>query len=177
MTDWKNLDIKALAEIVSSELKKNGIDAVLVGGACVSIYSENKYESGDLDYITHTELRELEKVMNKIGFYRKSGRHFEHPDCRYFVEFPAPPIGIGREVPITKFNDIGSVRLFSPTDCVKDRLIQYYSWKDPQTLEQALMVARAQKVNLQEIKRWSERENALEKYLEFESRLKTGAKK
>lgn len=174
--NWKNLDIKGLAEIVSAELKKNGIDAVLVGGACVSIYSENKYESADLDYITYTELKELEKVMNKIGFFRKGSRHFEHPDCLYFVEFPAPPVAIGREIPITEFNKIKSVTLFTPTDCVKDRLIQYFSWSDPQTLEQALMVARAQKVNLKEIRKWAEGENALEKYLDFESRVKIGAK-
>lgn len=43
---------------------------------------------------------------------------------------------------------------------------------DPQALEQALMLAKAQKINLQEVKRWSEKEGHKEKYADFISRIK-----
>lgn len=43
--DWGTIDIKDLAQVVSAELNKHNISAVLVGGACVSIYSHNKYLS------------------------------------------------------------------------------------------------------------------------------------
>jgi len=43
--DWKNIDIKELAGLISESLRMDGIDAVLVGGACVSIYSKNRYMS------------------------------------------------------------------------------------------------------------------------------------
>lgn len=36
MIDWKHIDIKDLAGLVSKCLREDGIDAVLVGGACVS---------------------------------------------------------------------------------------------------------------------------------------------
>ena len=35
--DWENTDIKGLAGLISSRLRRHNIDAVLVGGACVSI--------------------------------------------------------------------------------------------------------------------------------------------
>lgn len=35
---WKSIGIKELAAIVSDKLSESGIDAILVGGACVSIY-------------------------------------------------------------------------------------------------------------------------------------------
>ena len=174
MIDWKNITIKDLAELVSKELNKYGIDAILVGGACVSIYSHNKYESADLDYISNAELKELERVMGGMRFHKKSGRHFERGDCPLFVEFPAPPVAICKEMPITKFNRIKSVVLLTTTDCVKDRLAAYYHWNDPQSLEQALMVARAQKVDLRNIKKWSKKEGAAEKFKRFEELLKNG---
>ena len=39
-----------LAAIVSTALERHGIGATLSGGAAVSIYSDNRYESEDLDF-------------------------------------------------------------------------------------------------------------------------------
>ena len=47
---------------------------------------------------------------------------------------------------------------------VKDRLAAFYHWDDRQSLEQALMVTKAQKVDLLEINRWSEREGMSGKF-------------
>ena len=47
----------------------------------------------------------------------------------------------------------------------------YYYWNDQQSLDQALMIARKQKVNLKEIKEWSEGEQLLEKFNRFKSLL------
>jgi len=174
--DWENIDIKDLALLVSAELKKNNINAVLVGGACVSIYSHNKYLSMDLDYVSYATLDELRQAMRKIGFRQKSSRHFEREGCRFFVEFPPPPIAIGKEVPIREFQEIKALTLLMPTDCVKDRLAAYYHWNDPQSLEQALMVARSQSADLKNIEKWSKNEGALDKYHRFESLLKNKAK-
>ena len=171
--NFKNIDIKDLAILVSSELEKNGINAVLVGGACVSIYTYNKYLSNDLDYVTPEPLDTIKPVLGNLGFYQKSSRHFENDECPFFIEFPPSPVSIGNEVPITKFNKIKSLRLFTPTDCVKDRLAAFYHWNDLQSLDQALMVAKAQKVNLKEIEKWSKREGAIEKFKRFLNLLKT----
>jgi hypothetical protein len=173
--NWKKVGLKKLGLIVSAELKKNSIDAVLVGGACVSIYTRNRYFSMDLDFVSGFSLRDLEPVMNRLGF-KLNGRYFERPDCRLIVEFPPPPVSIGNEFPIKKFNLIKTLTMLTPTDCVKDRLAAYYHWNDPQSLKQALMVARAQPVNFRNIRDWSEKEGSTEKFKRFETLLKKSKK-
>ncbi|MFA5858894.1 MAG: hypothetical protein WC955_07490 [Elusimicrobiota bacterium] len=170
--DLRNIGTKELAILVSTELAKHGIDAVLVGGACVSIYSRNKYISGDLDYITAVPTEKIVKALKSIGFTKKKQcREFINNNCPFFIEFPPGPVSIGNEVPITKFNKIKALKLFTPTDCVKDRLAAFYHWNDLQSLDQAIMVATAQEVNLKEIGRWSKRENALVKFKRFRELL------
>ncbi len=54
--DFSNPDLKELACLIYETLKNSGINAVLVGGACVSIYSHNRYQSSDLDFATCKQL-------------------------------------------------------------------------------------------------------------------------
>jgi hypothetical protein len=173
--DWKKIKIKELAALVCRMLNEQGMDAVLVGGACVSIYSKNKYISYDLDFVSHAALNDITAVLNDLGFKRESSRHFVRADCPYFIEFVAPPLSIGSER-VRKRDKIktrfGSVTLLTPTDCVKDRLAAFYHWNDPQALEQAVMVAKAQKVDLKDVKRWSAAERHKEKYENFLKILK-----
>jgi len=173
--DWKHIKIKELAAIVAEKLMEKDIDAILVGGACVSIYTKNKYVSYDLDFVSHALLKDITPALSELGFKRESSRHFIRTNCPFFIEFVSPPAAIGNE-PVkikekikTRF---GSIILLTPTDCVKDRLAAFYHWNDPQSLEQALLVAKAQKINLKEIKRWSEQEGQIEKYDFFIRRIK-----
>lgn len=168
--DWKNIGIKELAAIVSAKLNEKGIDAILAGGACVSIYTKNKYLSSDLDFVSASSVKEISPVLSELGFVRKSSRHFEKEGCPFFIEFVPSPAAIGSE-PIKGKNILktrmGYITLLTPTDSVKDRLAAYYHWNDPQALEQALMLAKAQKINLKEVTRWSEKEGHKEKYNVF----------
>jgi len=41
------------SECVSPSPKEHGIDSILVSRGCVSIYSQNRYQSYDLDYVTY----------------------------------------------------------------------------------------------------------------------------
>jgi hypothetical protein len=173
--DWKKIGIKQLAAIISVKLQERGIDAILVGGACVSIYTKNRYLSFDLDFITHATLKEVATALTDIGFKRESSRHFIRSGCPFFIEFVAPPAAIGNEPVRDKFRlktMMGTVVMLTPTDSVKDRLAAYYHWNDPQALEQALMVAKSQKINLRKVKSWSEKEGHAEKYREFLNRLR-----
>jgi len=172
---WKSIRIKELAAIVSDKLNESGIDAILVGGACVSIYTKNKYLSSDLDFVSSTAIKEISPVLLELGFERKSSRHFEKNDCPFFIEFVSPPAALGSE-PLMETNVLktrfGDIILLTPTDSVKDRLAAYYYWNDPQALEQALILAKAEEIDLQEVKRWSEKERQKEKYNAFVNMLK-----
>jgi hypothetical protein len=164
-----NIDLKELACLIYETLKSNGINAVLVGGACVSIYSHNRYQSSDLDFATYEELKPIEKVLLKLGFER-AGRQFSHPECPYLIDFVHPPISVGHEA-VHEFSilktSVGSLKLLTPTDCVKDRLASFFYWNDLQALEQALMVAEEHSVNLKDLKRWAKAEGFENKLQEF----------
>lgn len=120
MIDWKNISLRDLAGFVSEELRKRGIDIILVGGACATIYSENRYQSYDLDYVTYEDMRKVKKALEEIGFIKKE-KYFRHKDCPWFVEFVSPPVAIGNE-PIQKFSNVktllGTIKMLRPIDSV-----------------------------------------------------------
>jgi hypothetical protein len=167
--DFSNTDLKELACLIYETLRDSGINAVLVGGACVSIYSHNRYQSSDLDFATYEEMKPIEKSLAKLGF-RRIGRQFSHEQCPYLIDFVNPPISVGHEA-IHKFSTVntsaGSLQLLSPTDCVKDRLASFFHWGDAQGLEQALLVAENHLIDLADIKRWAKKEGFEQKLDEF----------
>ncbi len=161
--------------LVCEALKQAGIGAFLSGGAVVTIYSDNKYQSYDLDFVSHGDFKKISAVMIDLGFSRERGRHFVHPDSQYFVEFPGTAMSVGDE-PIREFEEIktkaGTLKLLTPTYCVMDRLAAYYHWGDEQSLEQAVVVAQAKPIKLAKVKEWSKREGKSEKFALFVARLK-----
>jgi hypothetical protein len=167
-------NIQTIASIVCECLLKNGVNAVLSGGAVVSIYTNNEYESKDLDFISSSDLKTIEKALIEIGFSKSSGRHFTHPETEYFVEFPKPPLSIGN-MPInewaTQNNKAGKLQLLTPTHSVMDRLAGYFHWNDKQNLDQALMVAKKHPIKIREIEEWSKSEGEIEKFEVFRGRL------
>ena len=173
----KTCNEKELWEYVAVHLKKKGIDTVLVGGAVVSIYSNGAYRSGDIDFVkTSILVTKLEETMNELGF-KKHGRHYVHPECKHlFVEFPGgPPLGIGEDntiVPDEVEVNGTVIKIFSPTDCVKDRLASYIHFKAPEGLDQAVLVAKNQDVNLSSIKKWCKGERAEWAFDDFIKKLK-----
>lgn len=173
--NWKTITIKKLAQIIGDHFKKHDIEAILVGGACVSIYSKNKYKSFDLDFICYENHKKIKVILEEIGFIYDKKKYFYRSDCPLFLEFLTPPVAIGNE-PIQQFNSLktesGEVKMLTPTDCVKDRLAAYVYWEDKQSLNQALLVAKAQKINLKEIKRWAKKEFQVQKIQAFLDQLK-----
>jgi len=164
-----------LAAFVASHLMQCDIEVVLSGGACVSIWSEGLYVSADLDLIGDgtTPRSSLRKALAEIGFAEK-GRQFFHPEAKFFLDCPPGPVALGREPP-KEIRTIefatGSLRLLSPTDCVKDRLLAWYHWHDRQSLEQAALVAERNPVDLNVLAAWSKREGKADAFEEIKGRL------
>lgn len=175
MKKIQNMTLAELAAYVQSQLRAEGIDVVLSGGATVSLYSSNKYVSKDVDLINVGFARrsKVRAVMEGAGF-REKGRYFDHPDTKFLVEFPDGPLSVGEE-PVKEISEIklatGSLRVISPTDCVKDRLCAFYFWNDQQGLAQAVLVAKKQKVDLDEVKRWSKVEGKAKEFETFKEKL------
>jgi len=166
-----------LAALVQRKLRDNGIDEILSGGSCVSIYTNERYVSMDLNMI-HTSLlaprrNTIRKVLQQLGF-SEEGRYFKHPDTELFVEFPSGPPSVGEEPVGTideRMESTGILRLLSPTECVKDRLASYYYFHDEQCLKQAVLVTQENRVDLSEVRRWSISEGQDDKFLHYENLL------
>ncbi len=175
MKSIAEMSMEELAAYVCSKLDEKGIDTVLSGGSCVQIYSHGKYTSDDIDLIDRFNGGHslIKKVMFDMGF-REHNRYFVHDDTSLFIEFTRGPLGVG-DAPIndiaTLEEETGILKLLTPTDCIKDRLAAYFHWDDPQSLEQAVWVAKQNDFDLKSIEAWSVNENELEKFKIFKSRV------
>jgi len=175
MIDWATISLKDLAGFLCEELKKRGIDTVLVGGACVTMYSENRYQSYDLDYVTYEDMSKVKKALAELGFFEKH-KYFQHEHCPWLVEFVSPPVAVGKEV-ICKFSylktSFGTIKCLRPIDSVKDRLAAFYHWNDKQSLDQAIKICLEHKINFKKLEEWSINEGRFEKFQDFKARLKS----
>jgi len=63
--------LEEVASIVCTALDESGISVVLSGGAAVSIYSDNEYESYDLDFVPMGLARRVDRIMESLDFSRK----------------------------------------------------------------------------------------------------------
>jgi len=160
----KEHTLAEVASIVSAALSKAGLEAVLTGGAAVSIYSNNQYESYDLDFITMRSAQELETVLTSLGFTRDQGhRHYIHPNSCFQLEFPKGPLAFGEAIFALDDTDtlkmsLGTIRIITPTQTIMDRLASYAHWKDIQSFRQALRVAADNEIDWDALYSWADAE-------------------
>ena len=144
----EHTSLEELAATVSEALEKAGITATLSGGAAVSIYSDNRYQSEDLDFVTAALVDELKTALEPLGFVHTGQPRlsvFDHPKTKWYLEFPPAPLSFGGTYidpsNCARINTgLGSLRVITPTHSVMDRLIAAAAWNEPQSLEQALLV-------------------------------------
>lgn len=77
----RSTSLQELAAIISQTLERAGIIATLSGGSAVSIYSDNRYQSHDLDFVTSADPGRLGPVVATIGFVRSAGVRPHHRGC------------------------------------------------------------------------------------------------
>lgn len=82
----ENTALVEFVALVSEALEDAGIVATLSGGAAVSIYTENRYLSEDLDFVTIAQIDELKSILEPLGFCH-TGRPrmsvFDHPSTKW----------------------------------------------------------------------------------------------
>src|SRR5437016_4034130 len=86
---------KELAVIVQNALRGARIDAVLVGGSVVAIYTKEQYATEDLGFVSYKPLKVIAPVMERLGF-KMIGNRAEHPASNLYIQFCAPPLAVGR---------------------------------------------------------------------------------
>lgn len=165
-----------LAAFICQALGDAGITVTLTGGACVAIWTEGQYVSTDLDFVEQGMVprREVRTVLNRLGFSEQH-RYFVHPDTVFVIEFPSGPLAVGNEPVksiVERVAETGTLRLLSPSDCVKDRLAAYFHWDDREALRQAVLVGQLQRIDLDEVRRWANAEGKAGKFEHFLAALK-----
>ena len=116
-------------------------------------------------------------ILDQIGFKPDKSRYFKHPDCKHlYLEFPSGPVELGEEYPVTPDEILvegRTLRLLSPTDCVKDRMAAYIHWSSRAGFNQALLVCRRQyaRVDFEKVAAWCQREGGGAAYEELARRL------
>ena len=123
----------------------------------MAIYSEGAYRSGDLDLIQLSYLNQkLPELMNAIGFEVKESRHYSHPKCKHLIiDFASGPPGIGEDLQIMPAEvrvDGTTIKIYSPTDCIRDRLDSFIHFKALECLDQAVLVAQKHPFDAEKLK-------------------------
>ncbi len=152
--------LEEIAALVSQALDDAGIDAVLSGGGAVTLYSKNEYMSTDLDFVTTERNKRIAPVVERLGFIPR-GREFEHPESRFFIEFPSGPLAFGdryvdNSEATTVQTQYGAVRIITPTQSVMDRIAWFHHGADRQSRDQAIMVARQQEISWDQVFDWAQ---------------------
>lgn len=174
--NWENANEEDVWQFVGWHLAKNGIQTVLVGGAVAAIYSDGVYQSGDLDFVLKTYAEgKLTEVLESIGFKQSSGRHYIHPKCEKYIEFMHGPVGIGDDIkikPVSRTIEGQTLYIYSPTDCIRDRLASYIHFKARECLDQAVLVGRKFPFNKKKIQDWCAKEGAPQAYVDLMKKIK-----
>jgi predicted nucleotidyltransferase len=113
---------------LNSELKKDNIEFVVVGGSAVELYSFGKYLSGDIDIVSSASSIIGEKLED-LGFV-KHGRNWISEELRLFLEIPASTLnGDPSRVREVEISEGLSVRIIGIEDLIVDRLNACVHWK------------------------------------------------
>lgn len=177
---FRGLDIKSTAAMIGAQLERAGHMVVLVGRACAAIYAGRSIKPKALEFVIEDfAVNSVNKAMEEIGFGAIGQRTFTRDGCPFEVVLNPMPITVGddiaHKVRIIK-TPKGPLRLLTATDCVRQRLSNYYRFGEPHALIEAVRVARRQRVDMDLIRRWSDWEWAMDKFEEFESELRSRTK-
>lgn len=165
--------LRDVAFVVCTALGRAKVTAVLTGGSAATVHALGAYQSRDLDFIIEFRSPESDAagVLASLG-YRMVTDHYEHSSNPLYLEFPKGPLAIGGDL-INRWDTMKegklSLHIITPTDCCRDRLSGFFHWSDRSALQQAVLVAAAQRssVDLTAIREWSVREGFRERFEEF----------
>ena len=181
MSIGADTSLRDVAFEVCTVLDRIGTTAVLSGGAAATLYAPEAIQSFDLDFVltVYGTSSRAAGALETLGFSLQ-GQHYEHASNPFLLEFPPGPLAIGDKL-ITRWTTLREqdrvLHVISATDSCRDRLAAFYHFGDRSALDQALAVqhAQASSVDLDVVRKWSEREGHAERCAEFMAGVKAGA--
>jgi hypothetical protein len=155
---------------VCTALDLVGVTAVLTGGSAATVYAPAAYQSRDADFIITFRGAGGAEVLTRLG-YSEHGGTYEHAENQYTLEFLRGPLAIGDDLVIawdTMRREDQILHILTRTDCVRDRLMWFYTDNDRSALSAAIGVAQSGAIDRRAIREWSAREgfdNQCEQFL------------
>ena len=120
------------AAVISEVLRRQGMQATLVGGGAIEFYASDVYTTSDLDFVVEGPRDAVDAALTTFGFTRR-GRHWVMDDL--FVEVP----GNWMSDPVDVV-DVGSLslRVVRREIVLADRIIGFKHWRTTAYGAQAL---------------------------------------
>lgn len=114
--------------------------------------------------------KEMWEWVARIGFTRL-GMYYRNPKRNdLIIQFVSGPPGIGSDYAIKPREvkvDGQILKIFTPTDCIRDRLAAYIYDRSRDNFDRAVLVALRQPYEAKKIKKWLEAEGYGHVYNEF----------
>lgn len=128
---------------LADSLKKRGVDAILVGGEAVDLYTAGTFATSDIDLLVSNKAA-AEKLLNRFGFGREGSGLWFNRDLNIIIQVISEPYsgdaGRLRRFRVKEYE----LRVAAPEDLIANRLYSAKFWKsNPQRdLEQAVTLLK-----------------------------------
>ena len=124
---------------LTEKLKEEGVDAILVGGEAIDLYTAGNFATSDIDLLV-TNRAVTEKLLNKFGFGKEANGLWFNKDLNIVIQvIPEPYSGDPARLRKFRVKDF-ELRVAAPEDLIANRL---YSKSNPQRdSEQAIALLK-----------------------------------
>ena len=124
---------------LTGKLKESGVDAILVGGEAVDLYTAGTFATSDIDLVVDNRAI-TEKLLNRFGFGKKDNRLWFNTDLNIVIQVIDQSYS-GDSGRLRKFRVRNyELRVAAPEDLIQNRLYSAKFWKsNPQRdMEQSI---------------------------------------
>ena len=139
-----------VASVITDTFRILGVaPPVVVGGLAVETYTAGHYTTRDVDMIADDDAA-VSEIMTALGFEKRAGwRHYEHPQCEAFVEFPTGPLEGSRDrIAEIELANGSTIYVIGIEDLILDRIAAYEHWdkrrENSEDATQAILLMVAQ---------------------------------
>lgn len=128
---------------LAEKLKDNGVDAILVGGEAIDLYTAGIFATSDIDLLVNNKTI-TEGLLNKFGFAKQGNGLWFNQDLNIVIQVISESYS-GDPARLRKFKVKDyELRVAAPEDLITNRLYSAKFWKsNPQRdLEQTIALLR-----------------------------------
>lgn len=113
----------------SEKLKEKGVNAVIVGGEAIDIWTGGTFASADIDLLVQSK-KITEKLLNKFGFEKQGNTLWLNKDLAIVIHvIESSYSGDSSKLKTMRIGKY-ELQIASPEYLIKDRLCSFKFWKD-----------------------------------------------